>query len=542
MTQPAGDAVAPPSSRRPLLIALAFWAAGMILAHGPMIASGLGRVQGNLGVPRMLHYIMEHEYRWLTGDPLHASFWDPPMFYPARNTAAYSETLVGAAPLYWIWRVVGVPPDVAYPLWLLAVSSLNYLAAFLFLRRAMRRSPLAAGFGAFLFAFASMRLGYIGLTQLLPGFYYVAVIHALVRIFEQDDRRRAIRWIALLAAAFLGQAYTCFYIAWFLGLGLGVALFWSLALPARRPGTLSALRRHGPGLAAGFVLVGVGMIPFVVHSLRAAAEVGYRDYDEVELFLPRLQSWLYFGPDHWLYGWTAGAGVFTSIPTRISEHAIGLGVGSTALAVLGLWQLRRSPLGGLLAAVAATLLALTLLLPGGASLWGLVYLVVPGAGAVRAVARVSLMILLPASAGAAAFVDESRRRKPLLIAAVLLSLLEQGRTSPSFDRREARDAARTVAGRIDPAAQAFWYTVSALPVSTTLVETLPLRVHVDAMMASLEARVPTLNGYSGWTPPGWPFEGTTIVPTPAAETDVEMMLQEWCRRSGLDRKRIQWIR
>jgi hypothetical protein len=536
MTGPA------PTRARTVLVALCFWIAGMILAHGPMIFSGLAKVQGNLGVPRMLTYVLEHDYRWLTGDPLHRSFWDPPMFYPAKNTAAYSETLLGAAPLYWVWRAVGVPIDVAYPLWLLAVSSLNFLAAFLFLRDAMARSAAASGFGAFLFSFGSMRLGYIGLTQLLPGFYFVLALHALARLFREEDRTKALRWTALLALAFLGQAYTCFYIAWFLGLGLGLAAFWSLALPAARPEALAALRRHGPGLAAAAIAVGIGMIPFLVHSLRAAAEVGMREYDEVEIFLPRPESWLHFGREHWIFGGLSEVWPFNRIPTRASEHAIGFGPVSSVLAVVGLWNLRRTTLGRMLGAVAASLFVMTLLLPGGWSLWALIFLVVPGAGAIRAVGRVSLLILLPASAGAAAVLDESRWRKPLLAVLAVVSLLEQGRTSPVFDRREARESTAAIVRRLDPAADAFLLTEQQPPPSANFINTLPLRTHVDAMMASLEARVPTINGYSGWTPPGWPFEAATVVSDEAAAAGVERMLQEWCARSRADRRRIQWIR
>jgi hypothetical protein len=290
-----------PMARR-ILVPLAFWAAGMALAHHSMIFSGLGRVQGNLGVPRLYVYMMEHEYRWLRGDPLHARFWDPPMFHPAANTAAYSETMLGVAPLYWAWRVIGVPIDVASPLWLLTVSSLNFLAASFFLRRCMDRTPEAAGFGAFLFAFASARIAYCGLTQLLPGFYYVLAVHALILLFREEDRRRALGWAALFATAFVGQVYTCFYIAWFLGVAMGMALVWSMALPSLRPAVAPALRRHAACLAASVAAIGIAIAPFLIHSLRAAAEVGYRDYDEVETFLPRLQSWIYFGPDHWLYG------------------------------------------------------------------------------------------------------------------------------------------------------------------------------------------------------------------------------------------------
>lgn len=542
MNQPpetSSGAPPPRPSYRTFLIALAFWAAGMLMAHGPMIRSGLGRVQGDLGDPRLMHYMLEHGYRWITGDPLHRSYWDPPVFYPARNTAATSETILGAAPIYWLWRAIGVPVDTAYPLWILAISSLNYLATFFLLRRALGRSAFAAGFGASLFSFASLRMAQLGHPQLLPAFYFVLVVYALLRMFQQPDARQGARWIALFAVALVGQFYTCFYVAWFLAFALGIALSWAFLLPSLRPQALPALRRHGIGLAIAGLAVGVALLPLIIHSLRAASEIGYRGYDEAEVYLPRAQSWLYFGPDHWLYGWMSGFWPFTQIPARIFEHALGLGALTWVLAILGLWNLRRTPLGRILVAVSLTLLACTLMIPGGASVWGLIYLLVPGAKAIRAVARVSLVLLLPASAGAASFLDESRWKKPLLIAAALFSLLEQGRSSPSFDRREIRDATKALARRVDPACEAFFYTASEAPRSGAFLNSLPSRFHADALMASLEAGVPTVNGYSGGSPPGWPFEGSTLS---GDEREIERELQDWCRSKGLDRRRIQWLR
>src|SRR6185295_11698097 len=144
--------------RRTLAVLAAFWAAGMFLAHGPMILSGLGRVQGNLGDPRLLHYVLEHEYRWLKGDPHHRDFWDPPVFHPAKNTAAYTENLIGVAPLYMALRAVGVPLDPAFPVWLLLLSTLNFAAAALLLKSGFGRGDAASGFGALLFSFSSVRI------------------------------------------------------------------------------------------------------------------------------------------------------------------------------------------------------------------------------------------------------------------------------------------------------------------------------------------------------------------------------------------------
>jgi hypothetical protein len=153
-----------------------------------------------------------------------------------------------------------------------------------------------------------------------------------------------------------------------------------------------------------------------------------------------------------------------------------------------------------------------------------------------------MFVILPASAAAAAGVDRSPWKKPLLAAAVLLALLEQGRTMPTFDRREARDASVALAHRIDPNAAAFWYTVDRVPADVGHLDWMVFRIHVDAMMAGVVAGVPTINGYSGWVPHGWPLEFSSVVITPEDELRVEKQLEEWCRRQGWARSRVQWIR
>jgi hypothetical protein len=83
-----------------LALPLALGAAGLGLAHGPMVASGLRRVQAASHDGRLVHYLLEHSWLWLRGAPAHRDFWSPPFYYPARGVAAYSDALVAAAPPY----------------------------------------------------------------------------------------------------------------------------------------------------------------------------------------------------------------------------------------------------------------------------------------------------------------------------------------------------------------------------------------------------------------------------------------------------------
>ena len=57
---------------------------------GPRFA----QLQINPGDPRLVQFILEHSYLWLSGEPLHAGFWSPPVHYPVAGVGAYSDTLV----------------------------------------------------------------------------------------------------------------------------------------------------------------------------------------------------------------------------------------------------------------------------------------------------------------------------------------------------------------------------------------------------------------------------------------------------------------
>ena len=138
------------------LVAAAVGAAGILMAHHPMILSGLKRMQRDLGDTRFNNYVIEHGYRWFRGEPNHADFWCPPIFFPTRNTAAYSDLLLSVVPIYGVFRACGLPPDTSFQFWMIAISGLNFLFAFHFLSRRLRLSPMAAGVGAFLFAFGRL--------------------------------------------------------------------------------------------------------------------------------------------------------------------------------------------------------------------------------------------------------------------------------------------------------------------------------------------------------------------------------------------------
>ncbi|WP_063725005.1 hypothetical protein [Cystobacter fuscus] len=521
MSTPAarpGEASSPWNS--PLLWGLVGWVLALLLAHHAVWLSGLRLTQGDEGDARFVHYVLEHGFRYLRGDAPHARFWDAPFFHPAPNTIAYSDPLLGVLPLYAAWRAVGLPPDTAFQFWVFTVTSLNFLAALWLLRRGFGASASAAMVGAVLFAAGASRIHQANHPQLLPQFYSVLAVGALLALTRPETSRRAgAAWGALLVGSCVAQLYAGFYWGWFLGFFLALTGLVALGFPDTRARLWRGLRVHGPVLVLWGVVGMVALLPIVQHSLAAMREVGARSFLEAEGMVPRFASWFHMGDSSWLYGWMGRLTPFARLPVE-GEHRVGVGVLTLVLAGAGLWRARDRAAARLLLAVVLVTVLLATRYRGGVTPWWLVFHGVPGASAIRAVCRMGVWLLLPASVGLALFLSRLSREGRAWWAAVLggVCLLEQGVSGSTFDAAAARADVQRLAARVGPGCQSFFYGPAEEHAPSW-------KYQIDAMWAALERGVPTVNGYSGNVPPGWALE-------PVFRADAALLA--WARARGLE--------
>ncbi len=502
-------------------------AGGIVLAYHEMLLGGFAAIYGDLGDARLVNWILEHTYRWLRQWPGHKSLWNAPIFFPTPNTAAYTELLVGAAWLYWPWRLAGVDFDTAYQLWLLGAGTANFAAMWLFLRRALGVGTLAACGGALLFAFGSPRINQLGHGQLVAQFWTPLALHALVRALS-PQARHAGRWLTAFAAATAAQVWSCVYLGWFFLFALGIAASAGVAWPSARRFLLAFVAQH-PAAVVGAAITGAAILaPLVAHYLRAAAVVGPRSFDEVSLMLPRWRSWFDIGATSWIWGWTHP--FFADLPVE-PEHRAGIGVVATIAAPLGLLAAGPRVPARLLLVTSAAVVALATVVPWtGTAPWWIVYVAVPGASAIRAVARIGLLLLVPAAVGLAGVLDRlAARPRGGVVAAGVLALVaaEQLHSPATMDKRSARAQAEAVAARIPPGCRSFYWAAEGEPAPAWAV-------HVDAMWAQMLTRTRTVNGWSGAKPPGWPLEAAKI-DGPADRERVRQALDAWIRRRRLRR-------
>jgi hypothetical protein len=143
-----------------------------------------------------------------------------------------------------------------------------------------------------------------------------------------------------------------------------------------------------------------------------------------------------------------------------------------------------------------------------------------------------LIMLVPIALGLASLV-QALERKGFVVAGGLIALLclaEQGVTTETFDAVANRALIAAIASRIDRDGIAFYYhACDDRPFA---------HYQTDAMWASLASGVPTINGYSGYAPPGWEgFFTADLDP----EIKLEDVLRGWEQARGLSPDRVQAI-
>ncbi len=508
---------------------------GLLMAHHPMILSGMARVQTDVGDTRFNGYLLEHAWRWVSGDPLHASFWDPPFFFPQTNVLAYSDLLLSLGPLYWPWRVLGLEPDTAFQLWMLGLSTLNFWLAWGLLRRGLGIGRLGAGVGAFLFAFGASRIADLEHVQMLGQFFALTAAWGLIELFSVPvagpgggGGRRLVAWIGLVAASIVAQIYAGFYHAWFLLLALALSALVGLARKRHRTPLVTFLRAGARPLAVGAGLALAAsvllLLPVLLHYGSAAQDVGMRAFaDEVLPRLPRITSWFFVWDRSWLYAWQAEVAIFAGT----TSHQLSIGWVTTVIAALGLWRARDRPVAALLAVTTILLILLVTRWPGDVTLWRLVFEIAPGGQAIRAPYRLAIFLLLPAAIGVALFFDHYRGRWSRLWLGLVagVCILEQGGTTPAYDKAVVREEVATLAAAIPKNCAAFYASFRG--------DRAPfVRRQLDAVWAASLVGRPTVNGYSGNRPPGWQVF-SNVVQTREQEAVLGHRLQRWIKRTGL---------
>lgn len=469
---------------------------------------------GDMGDARFNMYVMEHGYKAMHHH--FARFWDAPFFYPQENVIAYSDHHLGNLPIYAAFRAMKLNRETAFQYWTLATLAMTYLSGYLALRY-FGAHRLAAGLAAYVFAFGLPVHAQVSHAQLFPR-YLLPWCFVCASRWAAFGKTRDFAWVTGLM---LGQMYLGIYCGVLTAVTLTTFLLATFLFGERREfvRNLTGWGRTMVVRAAILLLAAMALLPIAIPYLQAARELGMRPWGEITMMLPRLNSWLYPPQASIAWSWMREIRFFgfSNLPMP-GEHQNFIGL--TMLLSLVAWPFLRQP-ANRLAQVAsrawwAVLFCFVLtLFVWHWTLWSFVGLL-PGLGAVRSVTRIVLFMLFPMSMVLAATLDAIINWfRPRLAgsmegkvrgagAACILALfvfVDNGISnvvkttfrSSSQGVKRIKTALRAIRSKHD---YVFW-------VCQRDIDGNFFKVNLDAMLAAQDLGVPTLNGYSGWPPPGY---------------------------------------
>jgi hypothetical protein len=476
-------------------------ALGLCSAFHPTLFSGFARLQADPGDTLLNHYILEHSWRWLTHSDYIGTYWSPPFFHPQPLVLAYSENLLGTAPLYWLLRTA-CPQMSAYQLWMLLVTALTYVSFATVLRR-LGVGHLPAALGGFVFAFGLPRVIQIGHQQLLPHLFAPWAELAAWRLLERPTLPAL---AGLLAAAYL-QVLASIYLGWFLLAGLGLFVTAVLVLDGAARIRLTSFLRARWLAAAGLIVVWAALMAVLFAPYHEANRGFHRPYDEVLALTPRPTTWLASAPQGVWYRWLPKSAREAASELWIFPGAVPLAIAACGLAFAIVPHERRPLVAASL--IAAVTLALIASRWGDWSPWRAVYKWAPGGGAIRAVGRVVFTVELFALVGGLVTLEAlcHRARFGGAIAGLLLvaAIAEQlpNRPLPSFEVAAWQERVSALRDRLTLGTVAYIELAPDRPFWES---------QLTAMWAGLEANVPVVNGYSGRYPLGYPDWERSMTP------------------------------
>jgi 4-amino-4-deoxy-L-arabinose transferase-like glycosyltransferase len=448
--------------------------------------------------------------RTIVSHPL--SLFDANIFYPHRNTLAYSEANL----------VAGV---VAIPAWLLthnayAAHSSAVLFAFAstfigmwLLARRLTGDSASAMVAALLFAFCPYFYSHTAHIQLLMAGGIPLSMLALHRLVDAPAPRRGVE----LGAALALQALACAYYGIFAGLMVGYAVLFLAA--ARR---LWRVKDFWIAVAIAAATAGALVLPFFVHYLELQRSSGFaRSLDDARRYAATWQSYL-ASPAHGhqpilllarKLGWRMGEVLFPGIIATLAGAA-GIVAGARALPDRSRTRETIALYGSL------GILAFWASFGPAAGLYTVLYRVVPLFTFLRAPSRFGLLIVfvlaLFSAIAMAAMIRRLGRNAGLLAGVVgAAAILELNVVPFPWER--------------------------ALPVSTnyTLLAGMPrgsvaefpfygervaYPLHAQYMVLSTSHWMPLVNGYSDYIPPD--FRETAFVLDSFPSNDTFAVLQK----------------
>ena len=266
-----------------------FFAAAAVLFTWPL-AARLTSGMPDLFDDKLTAWIFHWEFHQVFRDPLR--LFDTNIFYPARDTLAFSENLFGAAVFGFPLYAAGLSTLATANVLMLLGMALSGVAGWA-LAREVTGDPEASLVGGIVFAFVPWRIAQLPHVQFQWGGFLALLLLFLLRALDRGTRRDA----ALFGLFFGWNALSNVHYAMFSGL-LVVLVLAHDYLTREKALFFPRFRRV---LLAGAV-AGCAVLPFYVPYIRASRAYGMvRGEGEIAKYSGRPIDFLTAGPQNKLY-------------------------------------------------------------------------------------------------------------------------------------------------------------------------------------------------------------------------------------------------
>lgn len=445
-------------------------------------------ISGDPGDARFNNYTLEHQWLSITGT---RSLFDSHFFYPEKSTLFYSDTLLTASFPYLISRSLGYNPFFSFQLWIYSCLLLTFLSC-LFCFNYWFKNKLLNILAAVFCTFALPKMYQIGHAQLLCQYFSILSLHYFFKYYQNRIEKDFLLFIVFAVLQF----YSSWYYGWFLYF-LILILFIVFILKAELRNELFNFIKANKKKLLPIIIFGIVLLlPLGIGYFWAFHKSGGRPYAEAKDLLPTFFSWLAYPEYHWVNNVIP---FFKNIQTdsALSERTLGLGYVFLILyfiCFLTLWK------KNILKPLLITLLTIFILSlrVGNHSLWIRVFEMVPLAKSIRAVARIGLF-LIPIQTFLVLycinkFIDNKKQIAFVLI--FLLILAEQAvPVKYYYDSRAMIDRLKPVLEKISSNCKSFYLVGKK--------EDFFVFNNLDAMTINIFNNIPTVNGYSGNSPPNY---------------------------------------
>ncbi|HET6846025.1 MAG TPA: hypothetical protein VFH29_04280 [Anaerolineales bacterium] len=503
-------------------------------------------VPGDRGDSRLMVFVLEHWFRVFRGlEP----FFRLRMFYPDPNALAYADGLFLFGLPYAAFRQAGLDYFTSYQLVQALLSAVGYVAWACLLRKVLKLPVGLAILGGILLCSMNALqrhadIGKLTALNLVP----ILLLWLWSYIAGEEHGGEQSPWGLVGFAVGMGLLfYTSYYVAWLLLFALVILGVLTLTAHAAAAGivpTVNMMRAYGARrwwhvLLALLAFI-LALTPFLITYAPLVAGGSTRSFDLVLEFSPSLKDVVNVSPRNVVW-----SPLLRALGYGFGDREVQMGSPMLALLIAGATTLilvRRARKEGwrgisgrdrallLLAGTAVVLVVLTLRL-GNNSLWYIIYRILPGASALRALGRmlilVDLIIIIIAMCGLQLLFARWASRGPRgsvgsapAFAAIAIALIAEQMNWSPFRLDKAEELARVKHYEVPSVDCAAFYTINASP------QGLPIGYYeLDAMMIGMRLVIPTVNGYSGFEP----HEAFHLVPK---GPEYHYLILDWLQSRG----------